>query len=142
MGLVVKFKRLDKAMPPPAYAYPEDAAFDLYSAENKLLAPGERHGFKTSLIIEIPDGYAGLVWDKSGLGITGGLKTLGGVIDSGYRGEIIIGIVNLSGGEYAITKGQKIAQMLIQKKEPVALQEIDTLSETERGESGFGSSGK
>ena len=129
-------------MPPPSYAYPDDAAFDLYSAESRMLAPGERYGFRTGLLIEIPEGYAGLVWDKSGLGIKGGLKTLGGVIDSGYRGEIVIGIVNLSGAEYAIVQGQKIAQMLIQKKEPVTLEEIETLSQTERGESGFGSSGK
>ena len=131
MSTTVKIKRLSPAVPFPAYAYEGDAAFDLCSAEDKTLAPGERHAFRSGLQLEIPEGYVGLIWDKSGVGIKGGLKTLGGVVDCGYRGEVMVG-----------ERGQKLAQMIIQKKEKVILEEVDTLAASERGERGFGSSGK
>jgi dUTP pyrophosphatase len=140
--LTVKIKRLDKELPLPTHAYVGDAAFDLLSREEVMLEPGERKAIATGLTLEIPQGYVGLVWDKSGIAIKQGLKTLGGVVDSGYRGEVLVGIVNLSPVVYTFKKGDKVAQMIIQKTEEVEIVEVDELSDTERGEKGFGSSGK
>jgi len=90
----------------------------------------------------IPVGNVGLIWDKSGLSRKQGLKVLGGVIDSGYRGEIVITLINLGNKKYEIKKGDKIAQMLIQPVHSVEIVEVDSLDDTARGEKGFGSSGK
>jgi dUTP pyrophosphatase len=138
----LKIKRLDGEMPMPAYAYAGDAAFDLYAKEKTILKPGERKAVPTGIMMEIPEGYVGLVWDKSSVGIKGGIKTLGGVIDCGYRGEVLIGLINLSQEEYVFEKGHKLAQMIIQKKETVEIEEVDELADSHRGEGGFGSSGK
>lgn len=116
---------------------------DLYAVEKASLKPGQRYAVPTGVSMEIPEGYVGLVWDKSGIGIKEGMKTLGGVIDSGYRGEILVGMVNLSEKEYVFEKGHKVAQMIIQKKEDVVIEEAKELDEnTSRGKSGFGSTGK
>jgi dUTP pyrophosphatase len=96
----------------------------------------------TGIAMEIPEGYVGLIWDKSGLSIKNGIKTLGGVIDSTYRGEVLVGMINLSDADYTFLKGHKVAQMVIQKKEFVDFEEVSELSDTVRGEGGFGSTGK
>lgn len=140
--ITVKIKRLDTELPLPTYAYVGDAAFDLLSREEVVIEPGERKAIATGLSLEIPEGFVGLVWDKSGIAIKNGLKTLGGVIDSGYRGEVMIGIINVSKVAYTFKKGDKVAQMIIQKTEEVEIVEVPELSSTERGEKGFGSSGK
>ena len=119
MNLVLKIKRLDKELPLPTYAYIGDAAFDLLSREDVVIEPGERKGIATGLAVEVPFGYVGLIWDKSGLAIKNGLKTLGGVVDSGYRGEVLVGIINLSKVTHTFKKGEKVAQMIIQKSEEV-----------------------
>lgn len=137
----IKVKRLDKELPLPAYAYEGDAGFDLYAAEDVTLGPLERTSVPTGVALELPKGYVSLVWDRSGVSITHGIKTLGGVIDSGYRGEYRIGLVNVSNDSYEIKKGDKIAQVLIQKCEHAQLIEVNELSETQRGENKFGSSG-
>lgn len=126
----------------PNYANPGDAGLDLHSAENFVLKPGERRAFETGIKMEIPDGYAGLVWDKSGLALNSGIKTMAGVLDSGYRGEIKIVLVNLSNQDFKVEEGQKIAQMLFQKVERPEIEIVESLSESERGEGGFGSTGK
>ena len=126
----------------PSYAHHGDAGLDLYSRTTVSLLPGERASVGTGICIELPEGFVGLVWDKSGLSHTHGLKTVGGVIDATYRGEVMVGIMNLSQGPYCIEKGHKIAQLLIQKIENADIEIIDDLSDTSRGESGFGSSGK
>lgn len=141
MTIILKIKKTgDTSF--PTQAYKGDAALDLYVAEEVVLKPRERCGIRTGISVAIPEGYAGLIWDKSGLSIKCGLKTLGGVIDAGYRGEVIVGIVNLSDEEHTFHVGDKIAQMLIQKVEDVEIKEVTTLEESERGERGFGSSGK
>ena len=89
----------------------------------------------------MPEGFVGLVWDKSGLAMKNGIKTMAGVIDACYRGEIGIVLVNLSGQDYKVEKGQKIAQMLIQKVERAKIEEAQELSETKRGDGGFGNTG-
>ena len=140
--LTLKIVRLDKSLPRPSYSYPGDAAFDLISSEKVSLEPGARAQIKTGLKMEIPDGYVGFIWDKSGLSHKSGLKTLGGVIDSGYRGEVMVGMINLSDAAFTFEKGNKVAQMCIQKKEEVSIVEVEEISETARGEGGFGSTGK
>lgn len=140
--MVLKIRRLSEEVKMPTYAYPGDAAFDLCASEDISLAPGEYRGIPTGLAMEIPEGYVGLVWDKSGVAIRNGLKTLGGVVDCGYRGEVLAGIVNLSGETRVFKKGEKVAQMIIQKKETVVLEEAESLSDSVRAERGFGSSGK
>jgi dUTP pyrophosphatase len=138
----IRITKLSDIVPDLQHAKAGDAGFDLYSREQVVLAPGMRTVVPTGIAIEIPEGYVGLIWDKSGLAIKYGLKTLGGVIDSGYRGEVMVGIINLSNTEYIFEPGHKIAQMVIQKFETVTFEQVDELSETERAHTGFGSSGK
>ena len=138
----VKIKKLDVRAKLPSYAHHGDAAMDIYARERTILKPGIQIAVKTGIAIEIPHGYVGLVWDKSGLAIKEGLKTLGGVIDAGYRGEVMIGMINLSDKEYTIEAGHKVAQMLIQKVEICEVEEAAELKDSIRGEKGFGSSGK
>jgi len=127
----------------PNYAHEGDAGLDIYLAEeNYVLKPGERKGFLTGIKMKIPNGYAGLVWDKSGLASKRGIKTMAGVIDSTYRGEIIIVLVNLGDNNYLVEKNTKIAQILIQKIEQVEVEEVENLNKTKRGDGGFGSTGK
>jgi len=138
----LKIKKLNSEAIVPHYAHPDDAGFDLFSTEMREIAPMSRVQIPTGIALEIPTGYVGLVWDKSGLSHKNGLKTLGGVIDAGYRGEVKVGIINLSAETYLLEKGHKVAQMIIQKKETCEIIEVDELSDTARGEGGFGSTGK
>ncbi len=135
-------KKLDSKAKLPSYSHPGDAGMDLFALENTLVKAGQRFAVKTGIAMEIPEGFVGLVWDKSGLAIKNGIKTLGGVIDSGYRGEILIGVLNTSDKDYVFEAGHKIAQMLIQKIENMEIVETDLLSDTQRGSGGFGSTGK
>ena len=104
--------------------------------------PGERKSIPLGLAIEIPKGFVGLMWDKSGLSHKHGIKTFGGVIDAGFRGEWHVGVINLSSEAYTFEKGHKIVQVLIQAVERPTIQIVDELSKTERGEKWVGSSGK
>jgi len=139
---MLKIKRLDKTATLPKYAHEGDAGLDLFSAENYTLKPNERKAFKTGIAMAIPKGFVGLVWDKSGLAAKHGIKTMAGVVDSGYRGEILIVLKNLGNDVFKIEKNMKIAQMLIQPVESKNIIEVDDLDDTCRGEGGFGSTGK
>ncbi len=139
-NLKLIIERLSPFAKLPTRAHNGDAGLDLYSAENYTLFPGDIAGIKTGIRMQIPAGFVGLVWDKSGLAKIG-LHTLGGVIDSGFRGEIIILVKNLSHDIINISMGQKIAQILIQKIETPEIIEDEIEDETERGNNGFGSSG-
>src|SRR3989344_4740043 len=141
-GMELKIKKLHTDAKVPSYAHPGDAGFDLYAIEEVAIPVGVRVLIGTGIAMDIPDGFVGLIWDKSGLSTTHGLKTLGGVVDAGYRGEVKVGMVNLGTEEYTISAGHKIAQMLIQKVERAEIIEVAELSETVRGEGGFGSTGK
>ena len=137
--------RICKAHPEariPIRAYEHDAGLDLCSIEDIELSPGEHAAVGTGIKMAIPAGHVGLVWDKSGVAIKHGIKTKAGVIDSGYRGEIKIGLINLSNNSFKIEKGMKVAQILIQKVESPDIEEVEELSNSERGDKGFGSSGK
>lgn len=139
----IKIKKLKPDAVLPNYAHQGDAGMDMYAAEDVHIKKGERAKVPTGVAMEIPEGYVGLVWDKSGLSMNHGLKTLGGVIDSGYRGEVMIGIINLSDNQdYTVVRGHKIAQLLIQKVEAPIIREVEELEDSHRGEKGFGSTGK
>lgn len=138
----IKVKKVNPEAKLPAYARPGDAGMDLFAVEEVMIPAGTIVQIQTGVAAEIPEGYVGLVWDKSGIAQKYGLKTLGGVVDAGYRGEVLVGVANLSQSPYTFEKGHKIAQMLIQKIENPEIVEVSELSETVRGEGGFGSTGK
>lgn len=140
--LKLKIKKLSSQARVPSYAHPGDAGMDLYSTEDYILKPGERHVFKIGIAAELPSGYVGLIWDKSGLAAKQGLTVLAGVIDANYRGEYQVVLLNTSDKPYSIKKGDKIAQLLIQKVERVKIEEVADLSKTSRGSNGFGSTGR
>ncbi|MGB8815828.1 MAG: dUTP diphosphatase [Minisyncoccia bacterium] len=138
----LKIKKLHEDAKIPKYAHHDDAGFDLCAIQNTLIKIGERIPVPTGIAMEIPEGYVGLIWDKSGLSVKHGIKTIAGVIDSTYRGEILVAVTNLGKEDYLFEKGHKIAQMIIQKKETVEFEEVTKLIETVRGEGKFGSTGK
>ncbi len=128
----------------PSYGHPgEDAGLDLYALEDYELQPGERKIFNLGFALEIPQGYAAIVKDKSSLPKNGGLHTMGGVFDSGYRGEYNVNLVNLGNETYKIEKNHKIAQLVILPVAFVELIEVQELDGTSsRGTGQFGSTGK
>lgn len=138
----LKIKKLHPNAKIPSYAHSGDAGFDLYVPESITLQPGDRKTIPLGVAVEIPDGYVGLMFDKSSLSHKQGLKTFGNVIDSGYRGEIHAGLINQSGQTQTLEAGQKIIQMLIMPVITVDIQEAEELSESKRGDGAFGSSGK
>ena len=142
--ITVPIKRLDPSVELPSYAYEGDAGLDLRSAEDVTLAPHERRLVSTGLAIAIPKGYAGFVQPRSGLALREGLSMANtpGLIDAHYRGELKVCAVNLDDSTpIRITRGERIAQLVIQRAPVVQLLEVEELDETDRGEGGFGSSG-
>ncbi len=137
---ILKIERLHPKAKLPTRAHPDDAGLDLYSADYYSILPGEQALIKTGIKMAIPADCVGLIWDKSGLA-KDGIHTMGGVIDSGYRGEIMIELINLGHDIYHIAPGQKIAQILIQKIELPKIIETRLNDKTERGDNGFGSTG-
>ncbi len=138
---MIGVKKLSSAATIPHYAHPHDAGMDLFACESITLLPGERKQIPTGIAMAIPSGYVGLIWDKSGMAAHNGLKTMGGVIDAGYRGEIKVVVHNLSDQPYTFLQGTKVAQMLIQPVHQFPFQEVEKLDDTARGEGGFGSTG-
>lgn len=136
---VLKISKIYDEAVIPSYAKDGDAGLDLVSIETVEIPAGGRASISTGLAFEIPTGSVGLIWDRSGLSHKKGLKTLGGVIDSGYRGEVKVGLANVSREAIQISTGDKIAQMLIQPVARVDIEEATDLSDSERGEDGFGS---
>lgn len=137
-------KRLDASVELPSYAYAGDAGLDLRANEDVVLRPFERKLISTGLAIGIPEGYAGFVQPRSGLALKKGLSMANtpGLIDAHYRGELKVCAINLDHhDDIVITKGERIAQLVIQKVPVVSLIEVDELDETDRGVGGFGSSG-
>ncbi|MFW0862164.1 MAG: dUTP diphosphatase [Candidatus Komeilibacteria bacterium] len=138
----IKIKKLHPDTKLPSYANKGDAGMDVFSLEDKAIKPGERYLFKLGFAMEIPDGYVGLFWDKSGIASKHGIHTLAGVIDSIYRGEFGVVMLNTSDESYEFKKGDKLAQLLIQPIVSPELEEVEELSDTNRGDGGFGSTGK
>jgi dUTP pyrophosphatase len=140
----LQIRRLDTSLPLPAYAHDGDAGLDLYAAEDRTLAPLERSLIATGIAVAIPEGYAGFVQPRSGLALKRGLSLVNtpGLIDSHYRGEIMIIAINLDAETpLHIAHGEKVAQLVIQRVERAELAEVETLDDTARGEGGFGSTG-
>lgn len=136
----IKVERINDSAKLPTRAHAFDAGLDLYANDYYSIAPYSQALISTGIKMAIPDGFVGLIWDKSGLA-SKGYKTMGGVIDSGYRGEIKIVFKNLSEDIYNIEPGQKIAQILIQKVELPEIEEGLVNDETDRQTGGFGSTG-
>lgn len=143
-AITLPIKRLDPTVELPSYAYAGDAGLDLRASESVVLKPLERRLVSTGLSIAIPEGYAGFVQPRSGLALRKGLSMANtpGLIDAHYRGELKVCAVNLdSQNNIVIERGERIAQLVIQKVPVVTLTEVDELDETDRGTGGFGSSG-
>jgi dUTP pyrophosphatase len=140
----IKIKLLDKSLPMPAYAHKTDAGIDLYSAIDCVLKPYDRKLIPSGIKLAIPEGYAGFVQPRSGLAIKNGISLVNspGLIDSGYRGEVCIIMINLDKDmDFIIKKGDKICQLVIKKTEQANLIEVEELDASDRGEGGFGSTG-
>jgi dUTP pyrophosphatase len=137
----LKIIRLDKDIPTPRYMREDDVAFDLYSRESHTLKPMEWKLFGIGLKMEIPKGYIGNIRDRSGLAVKYAIHTLAGVIDPGFRGEVGVVLINLSNKDFNVEKGMRIAQMIIQQVEYVDIVEVDELSDAERNQNSFGSTG-
>lgn len=138
----VRRQRLDARL--PAYARPGDAGADLASVEEVTLAPGERALVATGIALALPAGWVGLVHPRSGLAARHGITVVNapGTIDSGYRGEILVNLVNLDPRDaFTIRPGDRIAQLLLQEVAEADFAEVDSLPESPRGETGHGSTG-
>jgi dUTP pyrophosphatase len=138
---LISLQKLDPAAKIPTRAFEHDAGLDLTTIESQILKPGEGRVFKTGLACAIDPGFVGLIWDRSSMGKRG-IKSLGGVIDSGYRGEIGVVLWNISHEPQEIKAGERIAQLLIQPIATPQTVEVKQLGESIRGSGGFGSSGK
>jgi len=140
--VAVKIKKIDKKAIIPKFSRKGDAAFDIHSLETYTIKPGERHIFQTGIAMEFPDGYGLLYWDRSGLAAKHGIHILAGVIDATYRGEHRIVLLNTGKESYDVKEGDRIAQAILLKLPDVEIEEVDELSDSNRGEGRFGSSGK
>lgn len=139
----VRVKKLQPQAKIPSYAHPHDAGMDMYSCERVCVKKGERGMIHTGIAMEIPAGYVGLCWDKSGLATKKGIKVFAGVIDAGYRGEIVLSVANFGQDDVLFEVGDKVLQMLIQPVEQAFLEDIGDgeFEQSSRGNSGFGSTG-
>lgn len=138
----LRVKMEDGAGYVPAYAHEGDAGLDLRSVEDVTLAPGESRLIGTGLRCEVPSGCVGLVFTRSGLGSRGvTIRNAVGVIDSGYRGEVMCALWNTTSAPFDVHAGDRICQMVVMPYCPCTIQEADELSETERGTDGHGSTG-
>jgi len=142
--LDVLVTRLDPEVPLPAYAHPGDAGADLVSTVDVDLAPGERVLVPTGLAMALPEGYVGLVHPRSGLAARHGVSIVNapGTIDAGYRGEVKVLLVNLDPRESVhLARGDRIAQLVVQRVEHAGFVEVDRLPDSARGHGGYGSTG-
>ena len=142
--LDVLITRLDPGVPLPGYARPGDAGADLFAAEDVDLAPGERALVRTGVAIALPEGYAGFVHPRSGLAARHGVTLVNapGTIDAGYRGEIKVILLNTDLTQaVSLRRGDRIAQLVVQRIENVRFREVPALPESARGDNGFGSTG-
>lgn len=139
---IVRISFLDNAAKIPTKANLTDAGFDLYSIENTIVAPQLRQTVKTGISLEMPKHMAGLIWPRSGLSVKSGIDVLAGVIDSGYRGEIMVCLYNTSKEVVEIKHGDRIAQIIFQEVPVVTMEVHSTLGSSQRGDNGFGSTGK
>lgn len=140
----VLIRRLDPGLPVPERAHPGDAGADLYAAADVELAPGQRAVVPTGVAIALPDGYAAFVHPRSGLAARHGVTIVNapGTVDAGYRGEIKVILLNTDPAQaVSLRRGDRIAQLVVQRVENVTFREVPALPESARGDNGFGSTG-
>ncbi|WP_308281488.1 dUTP diphosphatase [Cellulomonas sp. PS-H5] len=142
--LTIGLRRLDEGVPVPAYAHPGDAGADLVTRVDATIEPGERATLPTGIAIALPEGYAAFVHPRSGLAARHGLTIVNapGTVDAGYRGEIAVTLLNTDAREPVVLhRGDRVAQLVIQRVERALFVEVDELPDSVRGTGGFGSSG-
>ena len=139
----VPVRQVDAALPLPVYAREDDAGLDLYAADTVTLAPGARALVPTGIALAIPPGFAGFVLPRSGLALRHGVTCLNtpGLIDAGYRGEVKVLLINHGHEPVTLSRGERIAQLVVQRVERVALIPVTELEPSARGAGGFGSTG-
>ena len=137
----IKIKKLSEDATLPHYAHLGDAGLDIYSSEDNLIPPNERKLISTALSIELPESHVAFIKDKSGVAYKKGITTMAGVIEYTYRGEYKILMYNTSKENYEIKKGEKIAQIVILPVATAEVEEVTELSDTQRGDGAFGSTG-
>ena len=143
-GVEVQVRRLSSAAPLPAYAHPGDAGADLCTTVDLRLEPGERALVPTGIAVALPEGYVGLVHPRSGLAARCGLSIVNapGTVDAGYRGEVKVLLINLDPHQpVELTRGDRIAQLVLQRVEQAVFHEVEVLPESARGAGGYGSTG-
>ena len=136
--------RLDAGLPMPCYAHPGDAGADLYARQDVALAPGQRALVPTGVAIALPAGYAAFVHPRSGLAAKHGITVVNapGTIDAGYRGEILVNLLNTDSSQaFTITRGDRIAQLVVQRVNEAHFVEVESLPGSHRGDNGHGASG-
>ena len=138
---VLRVKKLDESAIIPAKANITDAGYDIYSLEDLNINPNQRALIRTGIAMAIPDGHVGLIWPRSGLAVKHGIDVLAGVVDSGYRGEVCVALQNHGDKIYQVRKHDRIAQILFQKISQFNVYSVENLDESDRGVSGFGSTG-
>ena len=141
---MIQTRRVDPSLPLPSYAHPGDAGADLVSRVDVTLAPGQRVLVPTGLAIALPEGYAAFTHPRSGLAARHGITIVNapGTVDAGYRGEILVNLVNLDPQEpFEVRRGDRIAQLVVQRVAEVEFVDVDSLPESSRGETGHGASG-
>lgn len=138
---VLKFKKLNEHAILPNKANQTDAGYDLYSLEDLNINPNQRALIHTGIAMAIPHGHVGLIWPRSGLAVKHGIDVLAGVIDSGYRGEICVALQNHGDKIYQVRRHDRIAQILFQKISQFDVYSVEDLDVSDRGISGFGSTG-
>jgi len=137
----IKVKKISDTSRVPAKSNSSDAGYDLYSSEKVSIPAGATVLISTGICMSIPEGYVGLIWDRSSMGVKG-IHRHAGVIDSGYRGHIKVCLHNTTCDTYHVERGNRIAQIVIQEAPHFELEVVDSLEDSERGIGGFGSTGK
>ena len=140
MGFV-SYKLLTESAQMPFKAHRTDAGFDLFADEDAWVFAKQRQTIKTGISFDMPENMAGLIWPRSGLSVKKGIDVLAGVVDSGYRGEIMVCLYNTSDEGVQITHGDRIAQIIFQEVPEVGITVSDSLGSSQRGSDGFGSTG-
>ena len=140
--MFVHYKYLTESAKVPHKANRTDAGYDLYSDEDAWVFARQRQVIKTGISIQMPENLAGLIWPRSGLSVKQGIDVLAGVVDAGYRGEIMVCLYNTSDDDVEIKRGDRIAQMIFQEVPFVSLLLREELATSQRGSNGFGSTGK
>lgn len=138
---VAKVQLLNKEAKIPTKTNYSDAGFDLYSSVSTIIPPKQRKTVNTGIALQMPEHFAGLIWPRSGLSVKQGVDVLAGVVDSGYRGEIMVCLYNTSDQNVVINTGDRIAQIIFQEVPRVIMEVHESLGSSQRGDNGFGSSG-